>query len=209
MKTDRTGRCRPAKSRQRHAAAHRRPRFHGEPDRPLRPHVLRNPGSFDLLRRRPELVPGAIEEVLRLQSSVQFFPTRTALADIEIAGTTIPKDSPIFLLYASGNRDETLPQSDNVGSRTQGQPARRLGQRHPLCFGGPLARIESTSRSKLSFTCWRTRGLWSIHRLTARSDPSGPRPAASARRLRRDQTRGRAVMKTFQFVACGPLGLLR
>ena len=29
--------------------------------------VLRNPGSFELLRRRPELIPGAIEEVLRLE----------------------------------------------------------------------------------------------------------------------------------------------
>src|ERR1700761_677272 len=67
--------------------------------------VLRNPGSIDLLRSRPELIPGAIEEVLRLQSSEQFFPTRSALADIEIAGTTIPRGSPIFLLYAAGNRD--------------------------------------------------------------------------------------------------------
>lgn len=35
---------------------------------------------------------------LRLQSSVQFFPSRTALADIDIAGTTIPKGAPIFLM---------------------------------------------------------------------------------------------------------------
>jgi cytochrome P450 len=67
--------------------------------------LLRSPGSIQLLRRRPELVPGAIEEALRLQSSVQFFPSRTALADIEIGGTTIPKGSPIFLLYGAGNRD--------------------------------------------------------------------------------------------------------
>src|SRR6185312_5134554 len=51
--------------------------------------VLRNPGSIELLCSRPDLIPGAIEEVLRLQSSVQFFPSRSALADIEIAGTTI------------------------------------------------------------------------------------------------------------------------
>lgn len=53
--------------------------------------VLRTPGSLNMLRNQPELIPGAIEETLRLQSSVQFFPTRLALADIEIAGTTIPK----------------------------------------------------------------------------------------------------------------------
>ena len=43
--------------------------------------VLRNPGSIELLCSRPDLIPGAIEEVLRLQSSVQFFPSRSALAD--------------------------------------------------------------------------------------------------------------------------------
>jgi cytochrome P450 len=52
--------------------------------------LLRNPGSIELLRLRPELLPAAIEEVLHLQSSVQFFPSRAALADIEIGGTTIP-----------------------------------------------------------------------------------------------------------------------
>jgi fatty acid omega-hydroxylase len=67
--------------------------------------VLRNPESIELLRSRPELIPGAIEEVLRLQSSVQFFPTRSALADIEIAGTTIPRGSPVYLIYAAANRD--------------------------------------------------------------------------------------------------------
>ena len=67
--------------------------------------VLRNPESIELLRNRPDLIPGAIEEVLRLQSSVQFFPTRSALADIEIAGTTIPRGSPIYLIYAAANRD--------------------------------------------------------------------------------------------------------
>jgi hypothetical protein len=60
--------------------------------------VLRSPWSIALLRNRPELIPGAIEEVLRLQSSVQFFPSRSALAGIEIAGTTIPKGAPIFLM---------------------------------------------------------------------------------------------------------------
>src|ERR1700682_968956 len=49
--------------------------------------LLRNPESLDLLRDRPELIPRAIEEVLRLQSAVQFFPTRSATDDIEIGGS--------------------------------------------------------------------------------------------------------------------------
>lgn len=105
--------------------------------------VLRNPWSIEVLRNRPELIPGAIEEVLRLQSSVQFFPTRSALADIEIAGTTIPRGAPIYLMYGAANRDPRRfadpnafdpqrPDNEHVG----------WGRGIHVCFGGPLARLE-------------------------------------------------------------------
>ncbi|SPM38724.1 Cytochrome P450 [Mycobacterium numidiamassiliense] len=105
--------------------------------------VLRNPWSIELLRSTPELIPGAIEEVLRLQSSVQFFPTRSALADIDIAGTTIPKGAPIYLMYGAANRDPRRfrdpnafdpqrPDNEHVG----------WGRGIHICFGGPLARLE-------------------------------------------------------------------
>ena len=104
---------------------------------------LRHPGSIDLLRRRPELVPGAIEEVLRLQSSVQFFPTRSALADIEIAGTTIPKGAPIFLLYGAGNRDpRRFPNPNEFDPARVDNEHLGWGRGIHVCFGGPLARLE-------------------------------------------------------------------
>jgi cytochrome P450 len=105
--------------------------------------VLRNPGSFDLLRRRPELVPGAIEEVLRLESAVQFFPSRSAVAEIEIAGTVIPKGSPVHLVYGAANRDPKKFSNPNTFD-----PERRdnehfgWGSGIHTCFGGPLARLE-------------------------------------------------------------------
>jgi cytochrome P450 len=104
---------------------------------------LRNPGSIELLRRRPELVPGAVEEVLRLQSSVQFFPTRSAAADIDIAGLTIPKGAPVFLLYGAANRDPR-----HFANPNEFNPARKdnehmgWGGGVHVCFGGPLARLE-------------------------------------------------------------------
>ena len=68
-----------------------------------------------MLRSRPDQIPGAIEEALRLQSAVQFFPSPSALADIEIAGTTIPKGAPIFLMYGAANRDpRRFPQPERV-----------------------------------------------------------------------------------------------
>jgi fatty acid omega-hydroxylase len=105
--------------------------------------VLRNPGSFELLRGRPELIPGAIEEVLRLQSAVQFFPSRSALADIEIGGTVIPKGSALFLMYGAANRDPSRFANPN-----EFDPQRRdnehlgWGSGIHTCFGGPLARLE-------------------------------------------------------------------
>src|SRR5215475_3622100 len=105
--------------------------------------VLRNPESLERLRRRPALIPGAIEEVLRLESAVQFFPSRSALADIEIAGTVIPKGSAVFLMYGAANRDPSRFPNPN-----QFDPERRdnehfgWGSGIHTCFGGPLARLE-------------------------------------------------------------------
>src|ERR1700752_5148024 len=105
--------------------------------------VLRNPGSIELLCSRPELIPGAIEEVLRLQSSVQFFPTRSALADIEIAGTTIPRGSPIYLIYAAANRDpRRFPDPNKFDPQRADNEHVGFGRGIHICFGGPLARLE-------------------------------------------------------------------
>lgn len=105
--------------------------------------LLRNPDSIELLRRRPELIPRAIEEVLRLQSAVQFFPSRTALADIEIAGTTIPKGAPIFLMYGAGNRDpEQFTEPNKFDLERNNKESLGWGVGIHTCFGGPLARLE-------------------------------------------------------------------
>jgi cytochrome P450 len=105
--------------------------------------VLRNPGSFELLRRRPELVPRAVEEVLRLQSAVQFFPSRSALTDIEINGTVIPKGSAVFLMYGAANRDPSrFPNPERFDPERPDNEHFGWGSGIHTCFGGPLARLE-------------------------------------------------------------------
>jgi len=105
--------------------------------------TLRNPWSIELLRSRPDLIPGAIEEVLRLQSSVQFFPSRSALTDIEIADTTIPKGSPIFLMYGAANRDpRRFPDPNKFDPERADNEHVGWGRSIHVCFGGPLARLE-------------------------------------------------------------------
>jgi cytochrome P450 len=105
--------------------------------------VLRNPGSFELLRSRPELIPGAIEEVLRVESAVQFFPSRSALADIEIGGTVIPKGSAVFLMYGAANRDpKRFPNPNQFDPERRDNEHFGWGSGIHTCFGGPLARLE-------------------------------------------------------------------
>jgi fatty acid omega-hydroxylase len=106
--------------------------------------LLRHPDALEQLRRRPELIVPGVEEFLRVESSVQFWPTRTALADIEIAGTTIPRGAPIIVVYGSGNRDPSrFANPDDVDlERADNQHLGYSSGIH-LCFGGPLARLEA------------------------------------------------------------------
>jgi cytochrome P450 len=104
---------------------------------------LRNPGTIDLLRRRTELIPRAIEEVLRLQSAVNFWPTWTALDDINVYGTTIPKGSPIFFMYGAANRDpEKFRDPNKFDLEREEKESLGWGAGIHVCFGGQLARLE-------------------------------------------------------------------
>jgi cytochrome P450 len=105
--------------------------------------LLRHPDALETLRRRPELIIPGVEEFLRLESSVQFWPSRTALEDIEIGGTTIPKGAPIIVLYASGNRDANrFANPDDIDFEREDNEHLAWSSGIHLCFGGPLARLE-------------------------------------------------------------------
>jgi cytochrome P450 len=105
--------------------------------------LLRNPGSCELLQRRPELIPRAIEEVQRLQSAVQFFPSRSATDDIEIGGAVIPKGAAVYLIYSAANRDPTrFPNPDHFDPERPDNEHLGWGSGIHLCIGGPLARLE-------------------------------------------------------------------
>ena len=105
--------------------------------------LLRTPGSWDLLRDNTDLIPGAIEEVQRLQSVVQFFPSRWVTADIEVGGTRIPAGSAVFLVYAAANRDpRRFENPDRFDPTRRDNEHLGFGSGIHTCFGGPLARLE-------------------------------------------------------------------
>ncbi|MGW2211560.1 cytochrome P450 [Streptomyces sp. NPDC001781] len=105
--------------------------------------LLRHPDALETLRRRPELIVPGVEELLRYESSVQFWHTRSALEDIDIAGTTIPKGAPIFLAYGSANRDpERFTDPDELDLERRDNQHLGFSQGIHFCFGAPLARLE-------------------------------------------------------------------
>jgi cytochrome P450 len=96
-----------------------------------------------LLQEQPELIPGAIEELLRWASPVYHF-RRTATRDVELGGKEIKEGDKVVMWFASGNRDESVFEDPyrldvtraNVDHMTFGK-----GSPH-LCLGNNLARME-------------------------------------------------------------------
>ncbi|AWI31888.1 cytochrome P450 [Streptomyces tirandamycinicus] len=106
--------------------------------------LLRNPQVLERLRTDPDLSVPLVEELLRFEPPVQLVPNRTTLADIEIAGVTIPKGASLWLVVAAGNRDP-LRFEDPDRFDPDREDVRHLGFGSGVhsCFGAPLARLEA------------------------------------------------------------------
>ncbi|GAA4836174.1 cytochrome P450 [Saccharopolyspora rosea] len=116
--------------------------------------LLRNPDVLARIRQDPLYAIPTVEELLRYEPPVQLLPNRVALADIDIAGTTIPAGSQITLVLAAGNRDpDHVRDPDRFDPRRfdpEGPTADRESAQHlgfgggvHHCFGAPLARQEA------------------------------------------------------------------
>ncbi|MFC8257214.1 cytochrome P450 [Streptomyces sp. NPDC057291] len=74
--------------------------------------MLRRPEHLDQLRGEPDLLPQAVEELLRYEPPVHM-RERIPRVDIKVAGTTIPDGTSLVLVLASGNRDpKRFPEPD-------------------------------------------------------------------------------------------------
>jgi cytochrome P450 len=106
--------------------------------------LLRNPDVLERLRNDPSMSIRLVEELLRFEPPVQYLPNRSAVADIEVGGTTIPKGSRVVLLLASASRD---PQHFSDPERFDPDRADNqhfgFGGGVHFCFGAPLARLET------------------------------------------------------------------
>jgi cytochrome P450 len=96
------------------------------------------------LRREPDLAIRVVEELLRYEPPVQWLPNRWALADIDIAETTIPAGAHIILLLAAGNRDPNhIAEPDRFDPDRRNLEHLGFGGGVHYCFGAPMARPET------------------------------------------------------------------
>jgi cytochrome P450 len=104
--------------------------------------LMEDPEQRRLVLEDPALVPGAVEEALRMFPAFAHF-RRTATKDTELGGRKIKEGDRVAMWYVSSNRDESRyedPDRFDVRRTTEHQ-AFGAGGRH-FCLGTALARLE-------------------------------------------------------------------
>lgn len=104
--------------------------------------LLHQPEHWATLHDNPELIPIAVEEMLRWTSPVQVF-YRTALADVNVGGRTIRRHERVAVWLPSLNRDERVFTEPEVFELAR-TPNRHVafGAGAHTCLGALLARLE-------------------------------------------------------------------
>ncbi|HWC34466.1 MAG TPA: cytochrome P450 [Mycobacteriales bacterium] len=103
------------------------------------------PELWDRLRNDRELVPQAIEELLRFEAPAQYM-VRYSTKDVTLHGVTIPAGNPVMLIPAAANRDErAFPDPDTFDLDRPRDQAVNIGFGYGIhsCLGAALARMES------------------------------------------------------------------
>lgn len=104
--------------------------------------LLRHPEQLQLLREDPDLLPRAVEELLRLDGPIKVLH-RWAREELEIGGTTIPAGDRVLLALASANHDpEQFAAPDEVDVTRYPNRHMAFGRGIHACVGAQLARLE-------------------------------------------------------------------
>jgi cytochrome P450 len=109
-------------------------------------------------RDDPDELAGFVEEVLRMQPSVQWVG-RVATNDLEVSAVTIPAGSRLVLSLADANRDPTrFAAADHFDASRSPNPHLAFGAGAHFCLGAHLGRLEAaTAVARLAGRYPRTR----------------------------------------------------
>ena len=102
--------------------------------------LAEHPAEYEKLKRNPDLVPSAVEEIVRWTSPVNYMK-RVVAEDLEFRGQKLRKGENLVLFYASANRDESVFE-DPYTFRIDRDPNPHLafGIGEHFCLGTHLAR---------------------------------------------------------------------
>jgi cytochrome P450 len=104
--------------------------------------LLEHPAELASLRSEPELLPGAVEELLRYLSVADIF-FRYATEDLSLGGETIPAGSTVVVSLLAANRDPSrFENPDALDFRRNARGLLSFGHGVHQCLGQQLARIE-------------------------------------------------------------------
>ncbi len=103
----------------------------------------RQPDQWERLKADPSLIPNAVEELLRYDSSVQI-TSRVTMAEVEVGGITLPAREGIVTLLGAANRDPAQYQDpDRLDVGRQNIRPLSFGGGIHHCLGAQLARLEA------------------------------------------------------------------
>jgi len=108
--------------------------------------LQRHPEQWRRLIERPQLIPSAVEELLRFESPVTLGLIRFAAEDITIGEVTIPRGDLVFVGLATANHDgQRFEQPEQFDITRQQNAHLAFGRGVHYCLGAGLARIELTT----------------------------------------------------------------
>jgi len=115
-----------------------------------------NPQQWTLVRERPEILAGAVKEMVRYASPVMHM-RRTATADTTLAGKKIAKGDKVVMWYISANRDEDVYDRPELFDITRGNVQHvGFGTGQHVCVGFRLAEMQlRVALSILAKKVWR------------------------------------------------------
>ncbi|CCK25399.1 cytochrome P450 [Streptomyces davaonensis JCM 4913] len=105
-------------------------------------HLLSRPDQWQLLCRRPELIPGAVEEIARYDTPVHAF-FRVTTREVTLGGRTLEAGADVVALYSAANRDpEEFDQPETFDITRQITRHLTFGHGVHACVGARLARLQ-------------------------------------------------------------------
>jgi cytochrome P450 family 142 subfamily A polypeptide 1 len=103
--------------------------------------LIENPGERQKLLDAPELLPAAVEEMVRLVTPVHSF-ARTVTRDTQIRDQKIESGQRVLMLYPSANRDEDVYEEPDAFHVDRNALHLGFGLGTHFCLGANLARME-------------------------------------------------------------------